>query len=44
MLAYAKANGITDFAVPKIVHIVPTLPLLGSGKIDYTAIVALINE
>lgn len=34
----AKARGISELAVPKVLVFVETLPLLGSGKIDQTAV------
>lgn len=39
--AHAAASGITALAVPSVVLPVATMPVLGSGKIDYPAIRAL---
>ncbi len=37
LLLQARANGTAEIAVPRIVRVVNALPLLGSGKVDYTA-------
>jgi acyl-[acyl-carrier-protein]-phospholipid O-acyltransferase/long-chain-fatty-acid--[acyl-carrier-protein] ligase len=44
ILQYTKQNGISELAVPKIIHFLAKLPLLGSGKIDYAGINALVKE
>ncbi len=33
--AYAKAEGIPELWVPRAVLVVPAIPVLGSGKVDY---------
>jgi len=38
ILQYARSHGISELAVPKIIRHVPKLPVLGSGKIDYSAL------
>lgn len=38
LIQYARANGISELAVPKTIHIVDKIPMLGSGKVDYTTI------
>ncbi len=43
IIAYTKSQGITELSVPKIIKIVDKLPLLGSGKVDYTAVQALVK-
>ncbi len=43
IVQYAKMNGITELAVPKVIHIVAKMPLLGSGKVDYAGVQAIIN-
>ncbi len=43
LAAYAKANGASDLAVPSDVAIIPTVPLLGSGKIDYPGLARLVD-
>lgn len=35
LLAWAKANGVAEIAVPRDVRVVEALPVLGTGKIDY---------
>ncbi|MFT6258495.1 MAG: acyl-[acyl-carrier-protein]-phospholipid O-acyltransferase [Rickettsiales bacterium] len=42
--SYAKENGISDLSVPKEIKIVDDLPLLGTGKIDYVGVKALIED
>ena len=37
--AYAAQNGITELAVPKVIVSINKMPILGSGKVDYTAVV-----
>jgi acyl-[acyl-carrier-protein]-phospholipid O-acyltransferase/long-chain-fatty-acid--[acyl-carrier-protein] ligase len=44
LLACARERGIAEIAVPRIVRVVPALPLLGSGKIDYGAATRLAAE
>jgi acyl-[acyl-carrier-protein]-phospholipid O-acyltransferase/long-chain-fatty-acid--[acyl-carrier-protein] ligase len=38
MLAVARASGVAELGVPRAVMVVPEIPLLGSGKIDYPAV------
>lgn len=40
--AYAGANGFTPLAVPARILVVDKLPLLGTGKVDYTAVKSLV--
>jgi acyl-[acyl-carrier-protein]-phospholipid O-acyltransferase/long-chain-fatty-acid--[acyl-carrier-protein] ligase len=35
---WAKANGITELMLPRDIRILPSLPVLGTGKIDYVAL------
>ncbi|MCS5710002.1 acyl-[ACP]--phospholipid O-acyltransferase [Candidatus Berkiella aquae] len=44
IVRYARANGISELAVPKAIHWVDKLPLLGSGKVDYVAIAQLLKN
>ena len=44
MQLQAKASGASELAVPAVVQVVDKLPLLGSGKTDYVAAVALASE
>jgi acyl-[acyl-carrier-protein]-phospholipid O-acyltransferase/long-chain-fatty-acid--[acyl-carrier-protein] ligase len=38
LLAAARASGVAELGVPRIVMQVPEIPLLGTGKIDYPAV------
>jgi acyl-[acyl-carrier-protein]-phospholipid O-acyltransferase/long-chain-fatty-acid--[acyl-carrier-protein] ligase len=38
LLAHARANGATELMVPAEVRVVEAVPVLGSGKIDITAV------
>lgn len=38
IVAYVKEQGITELSIPKMIKIVKTMPLLGTGKIDYNKI------
>ncbi|MCB9963578.1 MAG: acyl-[ACP]--phospholipid O-acyltransferase [Rhodospirillales bacterium] len=42
--AYASQNGISELAVPKKIHELDKLPLLGTGKTDYTGLMALMDQ
>jgi acyl-[acyl-carrier-protein]-phospholipid O-acyltransferase/long-chain-fatty-acid--[acyl-carrier-protein] ligase len=42
--AYAKAHGASDLMVPSEVLVVEKVPVLGSGKLDYVAVAALVKE
>jgi acyl-[acyl-carrier-protein]-phospholipid O-acyltransferase/long-chain-fatty-acid--[acyl-carrier-protein] ligase len=44
LLAHAKARGVSELAVPAEILVVPAIPLLGSGKPDYVAVLALAKE
>jgi acyl-[acyl-carrier-protein]-phospholipid O-acyltransferase / long-chain-fatty-acid--[acyl-carrier-protein] ligase len=44
LLLFARSRGASEMMVPSEVLIVEKLPLLGSGKIDYTALQSLVNE
>ncbi len=37
LLAQARAKGSAEIVVPRVVRIVESLPLLGTGKVDYVA-------
>jgi acyl-[acyl-carrier-protein]-phospholipid O-acyltransferase/long-chain-fatty-acid--[acyl-carrier-protein] ligase len=41
ILALAREKGVAEIAVPRSVMEVPSIPLLGTGKIDYPAVQAL---
>lgn len=42
--AYASKNGIPELSVPKTIIEIDKIPVLGSGKTDYTAVQALVDE
>ena len=42
--AYASKNGVSELAVPKTIIEVDKMPVLGSGKTDYTAVQAYVEE
>ncbi|WP_417798370.1 acyl-[ACP]--phospholipid O-acyltransferase [Terasakiella pusilla] len=43
LLAYAKEQGLSELMVPKVIHPVDKIPLLGTGKIDYVSIRDLVG-
>ncbi|MDZ4693262.1 AMP-binding protein [Terricaulis sp.] len=38
LLAWCKANGASELAVPKRIVVIDSIPVLGSGKTDYVAL------
>ena len=44
LLARAREKGTAEIAVPRVVRVVEALPLLGTGKVDYTAATRLAAE
>ena len=42
--ARARADGMSELHVPKRIVTVPSIPLLGSGKTDYPAVHALVEQ
>jgi acyl-[acyl-carrier-protein]-phospholipid O-acyltransferase/long-chain-fatty-acid--[acyl-carrier-protein] ligase len=38
ILAQARAQGVPEIAVPRTIMEVPSIPLLGTGKVDYPAV------
>lgn len=44
ILKYVKAEGISELTVPKTIHVVDQVPLLGTGKTDYQAVKKLAEE
>jgi acyl-[acyl-carrier-protein]-phospholipid O-acyltransferase/long-chain-fatty-acid--[acyl-carrier-protein] ligase len=42
--SYMKAHGATELMMPSEIMIVPALPLLGSGKLDYVELNRLVRE
>ena len=43
-LAFAKANGAMDLMVPAEVRVVPKVPVLGSGKLDFAGVTKLVQD
>lgn len=43
LLKYAKEQGLSELMVPKVIHLVDKIPLLGTGKIDYVSIRDLVG-
>jgi len=43
LLNYAKDQGIAELMVPKTIHIVDQIPVLGTGKVDYVGVKALVE-
>lgn len=41
LIAFWKAQGLSEISLPRVIKILPALPLLGSGKIDYKALEAM---
>lgn len=44
IVAYAKAQGISELSLPKTIHEIAKLPLLGTGKIDYVRVKEIVAE
>ena len=42
--SYAVANGISELSVPKTVMKLDKIPVLGSGKTDYTTLQELVQN
>jgi acyl-[acyl-carrier-protein]-phospholipid O-acyltransferase/long-chain-fatty-acid--[acyl-carrier-protein] ligase len=43
LLMHARGRGVAEIAVPRLVHVVSAVPLLGTGKIDYPAAQRLVE-
>ncbi len=41
--SWAKANGVAEIAVPRDIRTVEALPVLGTGKLDYVAMGAMVG-
>ena len=35
--AWGRANGVTELNLPRDIRVLETLPVLGTGKLDYVA-------
>lgn len=42
--AHAKAQGFTDLSVPRSIIVVASIPILGSGKVDFPAVLDLVRR
>jgi len=39
LLSFWRAQGLSELSLPRVIHILPSLPLLGSGKVNYRKLV-----
>ena len=44
LLADARVRGVPEVQIPRVVQVVPLVPVLGSGKIDYPAAARLLDD
>ena len=44
LLAYAQARGFAELWVPRVIMTVAAIPVLGSGKTDFPATLAMVRE
>jgi acyl-[acyl-carrier-protein]-phospholipid O-acyltransferase/long-chain-fatty-acid--[acyl-carrier-protein] ligase len=44
LLEYARAEGIAEISIPKKIIVVKQLPVLGTGKTDYSTVQGLVNQ
>lgn len=44
LVAFVRSHGISELAAPRRIVLVDAIPILGTGKIDYTAVERLIAE
>jgi len=44
LLTWAQTHGVPEISVPKKIISVESLPVLGTGKLDYVSITKLANE
>ncbi len=42
--AWARANGVAELAVPRDIRLVEALPVLGTGKVDYVTLGAMVGD
>ena len=43
LMAFAQSRGAAELMVPRTIHTVDAVPLLGTGKIDYVGVAALVE-
>ncbi len=44
LIGYFKSQGIADIALPRKIIILPKMPVLGSGKVDYQAVKLILEN
>jgi len=44
LLLHAKENAIAEIMVPRTIHVVDQIPLLGTGKIDYVSMQKIVEQ
>lgn len=44
IISFAKTKGITEISLPRKILVIETIPVLGTGKIDYVALKTWLNE
>ena len=44
LVAYSRTNGIAEIMIPKTIHVVDRVPILGTGKIDYVGVTAMVEQ
>jgi acyl-[acyl-carrier-protein]-phospholipid O-acyltransferase/long-chain-fatty-acid--[acyl-carrier-protein] ligase len=42
--AFAKGKGASDFMIPSEVIVIETMPVLGTGKLDFAGVAKLVSE
>lgn len=40
---WGKANGVTELSIPRDIRVLETLPVLGTGKLDYVSLGAMVE-
>ncbi len=40
---WGKANGVTELSIPRDIRVLETLPVLGTGKLDYVSLGAMVQ-
>lgn len=43
IVAYVKAQGISELSLPKSIKVIDKIPLLGSGKVDYVKVKEIVS-